>query len=558
MDTWAIVYLNLEAASNLLEKNLRIAKDKRSLTSNQIFKTDPPAALLKKTPAGYVQQFGPFGSGLVSESEALTQEAFDDPMVLWQKDGMTYLADILAREDLPENWSFAAADYVGLWEVSLHKWLHHNEHAYQKTIFYVASKQGQLLYSNLSTITTMTISNRPLFQKFVKAPFVGAQLEFEQNGTNYHGVYRQIQDTNIILFMEVPTAVTMAPVHKIVISTSAYLIAAIIVLFFAVQFPIRALNRPMRKLVDAAQKIGRGEYNVTLPESGICEISLLSQKMGQMATNLHEKESALGKMIEIERQKVRLSEELKVAQTIQDNLLPRAKLAPESRLEIASHYEPADECAGDWFHYDYFPHTDETVVALADVTGHGTGAAMYTAMISAIFHDHTNADHGKAAFSGRNFLTKLNDVFVHFGRKIWCSTFVILVFKTGDEKVKIYAAGSTPILHFSERKSRPGGVVKTIGLPSDLIGITADPDIYEGEMNFRRGDLITIMSDGIIESKNGSGKAYGYVKAKKVIKDLGQDSAQGVLQGLLTSNRDFSKGVPQEDDFCILCIKHAS
>ena len=78
----------------------------------------------------------------------------------------------------------------------------------------------------------------------------------------------------------------------------------------------------------------------------------------------------------------RLKRELEIARTVQNSLLPQSN--PEiSGLDIDGLCIPATEIGGDYF--DFFPLDNHTLgIAIADVTGKGTSAAFYMAVVKGI------------------------------------------------------------------------------------------------------------------------------------------------------------------------------
>jgi hypothetical protein len=85
----------------------------------------------------------------------------------------------------------------------------------------------------------------------------------------------------------------------------------------------------------------------------------------------------VGAALREEREVERLRGELETARSIQQGLLP--KEAPKiSGYEIAGWNKPADETGGDYFGWQELPDR-RFAFTLADVTGHGIGAALVAA-----------------------------------------------------------------------------------------------------------------------------------------------------------------------------------
>src|SRR6185295_9269565 len=104
-------------------------------------------------------------------------------------------------------------------------------------------------------------------------------------------------------------------------------------------------------------------------------------------------ESAMGEA-ETRHQMARMEQDLSVARTIQQALLPRA--APSiPGFDIAGWNRSADQTGGDY--YDWLELPDGNwIVTLADVSGHGIGPAMVTAACRAYVRA-SGAQHGDLA-----------------------------------------------------------------------------------------------------------------------------------------------------------------
>src|SRR5262249_62094850 len=79
-----------------------------------------------------------------------------------------------------------------------------------------------------------------------------------------------------------------------------------------------------------------------------------------------------------------LDRELKIVADIQRSLLP-ARLPRIPTVDLAAHYQPARRAGGDY--YDFFPLPDDRWgIFIADVSGHGTPAAVLMAVTHSIAH----------------------------------------------------------------------------------------------------------------------------------------------------------------------------
>src|SRR5207244_2587168 len=109
------------------------------------------------------------------------------------------------------------------------------------------------------------------------------------------------------------------------------------------------------------------------------ELVWLSNLFGRATNNLVLSE-------ELQRAYQTLDRELKVVGQIQRSLLP-ARLPTIPTLDLATHYQPSQRAGGDY--YDFFPlPAGKWGIFIADVSGHGTPAAVLMAVTHCIAHTH--------------------------------------------------------------------------------------------------------------------------------------------------------------------------
>jgi phosphoserine phosphatase RsbU/P len=95
----------------------------------------------------------------------------------------------------------------------------------------------------------------------------------------------------------------------------------------------------------------------------------------------------------------RLERELDAARTFQQGLLPDAQ-AFSGGVRISCHHTPSSELGGDL--YDYASdRAGRTALLIADVAGHGAGAAMLTAVVKSAFRASEPDDYDPVAVTDR-------------------------------------------------------------------------------------------------------------------------------------------------------------
>lgn len=242
---------------------------------------------------------------------------------------------------------------------------------------------------------------------------------------------------------------------------------------------------------------------------------------------------------ELKRAYGALERELEVVAEIQRSLLPRA-IPPIPGLELAVHYEASRWAGGDY--YDFLPLQDgRWGLLIADVSGHGTPAAVLMAITQTIARGDLEAQLAPA-----RFLAQIN----HRLARHYTSDggmFVTAFYGIFDPiaRTLTYAnAGHNPPL----LKRCSDGSVLTLdqvgGLPLGLFErLTYD----ESTLQLRRGDQLVLYTDGITEATNTAGQLFGMTRLDRAISRC-QQTADAMIRTVLGHLEDHTQGQPHADD----------
>jgi serine phosphatase RsbU (regulator of sigma subunit) len=242
------------------------------------------------------------------------------------------------------------------------------------------------------------------------------------------------------------------------------------------------------------------------------------------------------------RQRV-LERDLELASEVQKSFLPQRAPSLEN-YELNHFYQPADKVGGDYVDYISLP-DGRVAVVLADVVGHGMAAALQTAQLSAAlkFSLATNTDPAEAVRSLNETLSdgSLEDRFI---------TFCMLVIHSDSAKISIVNAGHMPPLlcRGDEVPVELGAEVRGVPL------LVLDMFPYEAvEVTLEDGDLVLMYTDGLNEAMNAEGELYGTDRLLEQSK--GVQSGVELTERLVEDIRDFSGGMAQKDDMCLVCCE---
>jgi serine phosphatase RsbU (regulator of sigma subunit) len=193
-----------------------------------------------------------------------------------------------------------------------------------------------------------------------------------------------------------------------------------------------------------------------------------------------------------------LKNDLEVAREIQLAMLPRG-VGRTAAVETAGVSRPANTVGGDF--YDVIPLGDgRLVVALGDVAGKGSPAALLMALLMAMLRTLVHAWEGESRDTA-DLMARLN---VQVARHAPGSRFITLfcaVYDPATHELEYVNAGHMPpiLMHVdgtTERLTR-GGIA---------LGMFDASTYQSGRVAIAAGDLLTMYSDGITEAEDPQGR----------------------------------------------------
>jgi serine phosphatase RsbU (regulator of sigma subunit) len=247
-------------------------------------------------------------------------------------------------------------------------------------------------------------------------------------------------------------------------------------------------------------------------------------------------------------QNARYKEELKIAKTVQQSLLP-TRLETNLDFEISAFSASADEVGGDY--YDTLRINEhEVALIIADVSGKGTTAAFHMSQMKGIFH--SLAQQGPTP---KDFMAKANKALVYClerGSFISATYFVI---NTQTKKVHYSRAGHCPVLYYQAAKKQ-AVFLKDKGT---ALGMVRSLDYYNfienQEIDYQPGDVMVLYTDGITEAKNGKGEEFGGERLAAAVQDSAQKSSKEIEENVIKNLYEFSGTEDINDDYTSMTVR---
>lgn len=313
-----------------------------------------------------------------------------------------------------------------------------------------------------------------------------------------------------------------------------YVMGALLVLIINL---LLSFTKNLKLLLDnqiaVLERVSRGDLDDYVPAVTNDELGVIAGHTNQMLKGL--------------REHLRMTRSLAVAGEIQSSLLPASP--PEiPGLDISGASIPCDAITGDYF--DYFPTRDggHLAVLVGDVSGHGVGSALIMASVRSLIRlrttlpgtlDECMADVNRLmsrdTYGSGRFMT------------LFC-----LVINTQTLTLRWSSAGHDPALVYSPAGDafsdlRGGGL--PLGIREDSRYVVSTRDALEP------GGIILLGTDGIWETMDAQGRAFGKDRLRNIVREHASASAREILEAVIRSVSSFRGDYPQEDDITLVVVK---
>lgn len=250
------------------------------------------------------------------------------------------------------------------------------------------------------------------------------------------------------------------------------------------------------------------------------------------------------RLVERERERQRMEQELTIARDIQQALVPHG-LRDFPHLAVTGGHNPCHEVGGDY--YDVFPLSeDRTAVLIADVAGKGIGAALLTAVLQGALSGMTIGADPVQVFNHINqFLCE------HSGTGRYATMFFATIARDGTLEY-IPAGHPSPLL------LRKGEVSELFDGGSFPVGLIDGAEFTSTKVQLEPDDTLVMFSDGVTEAEDKDRTLFGTERLCEALKGRQRDSIEDLRQHLLERIGQWSRGTAQSDDITMLIVRYCT
>ena len=247
------------------------------------------------------------------------------------------------------------------------------------------------------------------------------------------------------------------------------------------------------------------------------------------------------RLLEESLEKRRMEEDMRMAAEIQTGLLPSS--APRIKgWDLAGSNQPCRTVGGDY--YDFALERGRLLLALGDVSGKGTGAALLMTVLRAAVRAHWTEPSLADAVSRINRTVCQN---VPSSKYV---TFFLASLDPATGHLEYVNAGHNPPILV-----RADGDVEKLTFGGLVLGIFEGVSYEGGSVVMEQADTLIIYSDGVTETWDPEGEEFGEDKLVALTVADRAKGADAVQAAILREIESFEQGARATDDRTLVVLK---
>lgn len=303
----------------------------------------------------------------------------------------------------------------------------------------------------------------------------------------------------------------------------AYILVGVAIFFAIIELIALIIGTRMTRTVTAAVAqlhtatlhVDRGDFSHRIPIRSDDQLSDLARSFNSMTTSIE-------KLIQEQKEKQRLENELAIAQEVQAQLFPRQVSELES-LEVHGFCRPARTVSGDY--YDFLTASShKLILAVGDISGKGISAALLMATIHSAVRAYSveglpqmrePVAVGAVAGSGRMMATWPEGVEISPGALLALLNHQLFDSTPPEKYATLFLGiydGRTHRLNYSNGGHLPpiliakDGSIRRLEAGGTVVGLFDDMVYQDGSVEMHPGEVFVAYSDGVTEPENDFGE----------------------------------------------------
>jgi phosphoserine phosphatase RsbU/P len=299
----------------------------------------------------------------------------------------------------------------------------------------------------------------------------------------------------------------------------------------------RTITRAVEGLYEATLHVRRGDFSHRVRVHK-------RDQLGALGDSFNEMTSSITELIEEQKKRQRLENELSIAREVQEQLFPRS-LPSLPGLQLGAICRPARTVSGDY--YDFIRLGPLRLgIALADISGKGISAALLMASLQASLRSQAslNGHCGTA-----ELVSRLNQHLFRNTSDDRYATFFYAIYDEETRTITYTNAGHLAPFFLS------GGEVQKLDEGGTVVGLFEDYPYTQGVLKAAPGCLLVAFSDGLTEPENVYGEEFGMERLKQEILRHETSAPQQLAENLVAAAEQWAGTPDQADDMTVVVAR---
>jgi serine phosphatase RsbU (regulator of sigma subunit) len=302
-----------------------------------------------------------------------------------------------------------------------------------------------------------------------------------------------------------------------------------------------SISKPIKLLAWKADQIARGDLEARVEVKSTDEIGILGENFNFMADQLVV-------LLQQTAEKAKLEQELEVARTIQETLVPPNDPVSQGYFKFAGYFQPASQCGGDWWTWHQLI-GDKILIVIGDVTGHGVPSAMITAAAKAA------CDVARSVYRDDVAVTQLLEImnyaiFESAKRKFVMTCFASII---DTKKRQITYANAGHNFPYLFRAGEDGkGEFGSLMIRGNRLGDLRESKYEAKTTDLVSGDILVWYTDGIVECENAAGEEYGEKRFRSSVRRAAALDAGEMRDAVVADSQTFFGETLRKDDITLV------
>src|ERR1700674_5742593 len=301
----------------------------------------------------------------------------------------------------------------------------------------------------------------------------------------------------------------------------------------------RRITEAVSDLYHATQYVQTGDLTHRVRIDRRDQLGVLGESFNLMT-------SSISGLIEEQKQRQRLENEISIAREVQNQLFPQ-KLPSVPGVEIEAICKAARTVSGDYYDFVELSPTHLAIV-IADISGKGISAALLMASLQAALRSQMLTE-GSEDLSTAELVSRLNKHLVRNTGDDRFATFFIAIYDSATRTLRYTNAGHLPaflICHGTSKKLDKGGMV---------LGVVEDYAYEEGSLTVGSDSLLIGYSDGLIEPENVYGEEFGIRRLEEAAVRVQGATPLMVAESLMAAAEEWAGTPEQADDMTVIVAR---